>query len=58
MTEDDELALTEDEIGNLFQDTSSEEELRNERQQANLQALQEEPPSLQEICQCYAHLDI
>ena len=24
---DDEVALTEDEIGNLFQDTSSEEEL-------------------------------
>ena len=27
MADDDEATLTEDEIGNLFQDTSSEEEL-------------------------------
>ena len=35
---DDEVALTEDEIGNLFQDTSSEDKLRNDWLKANLQA--------------------
>ena len=30
IAEDSEVTLTEDEIGNLFQDTSSKEELGNE----------------------------
>ena len=30
VTEDDDVILTDDEIGNLFQDTSSEEEMSNE----------------------------
>ena len=30
VTEDNEVILTEDKIGNLFKDTSSEEELSNE----------------------------
>ena len=48
VTEDDEVSWTEDEIGNLFQGTSSEEELGNEWLWTNLQAFQEEP-SLQEL---------
>ena len=39
---------TEDEIGNLFQDISSEEELETEQPQFNFQALQIEPSSLGE----------
>ena len=39
LTEDDEIALTEDEIWNLFQDTSSKDEFGNEWPLANLQAL-------------------
>ena len=41
VTEYNEVTLTEDENVNLFQDTSSEEEMSNELLQANLQALQE-----------------
>ena len=42
VTEDDEVTLTEDEIGNPFQDTSSEEELGAGWLQANVDALEEE----------------
>ena len=47
MTEDNEVTLMEDEIGNLFQDTYSQE-LVTELLLENLQALPEEPPILQE----------
>ena len=46
VTEHNEVTLNKDEIGNFFQDTSSEEELGTEWLQAHLQALQEEPSSL------------
>ena len=46
VVEDNEVALLEDEIGSLFQDTSSEDELGNEWLETNLQALQKEPSSL------------
>ena len=58
LADDSELTLTEDEIGNFFQDTSSEEKLETKCLQVNLKALQEEPSSLQEpayitqICRC------
>ena len=48
MTEDDKVTLTEDEIGNPFQDTSCEEEFCTEWLQAILKALQEGPSSLQD----------
>ena len=48
MTEDKKVALTEDEIENVFKDTTSEEKLGNQWLQENLQALKEEPTSLQE----------
>ena len=47
--EDNEVTLTEDEIGNPFQDTSSENELGNKWLKASLQALQEEPSSSQNL---------
>ena len=43
-----EATITKGEIENMSQDTSSDEELGIELLQANLQALQEEPSSLQE----------
>ena len=43
VTRDNEVTLTEDEVENLFQDASTEEELGTEWLQAILQALQEEP---------------
>ena len=47
-----EATLTEDKIENLFQDTSSEEELETELLEVNLHALQEEPSFLQELRLC------
>ena len=48
VVDDNEVDLTEDEIWNIFQDTSSEAELGNEWLKASSQALQKEPSSLQE----------
>ena len=48
VAEDNEVAFTEDEIADLFQDTSSEYELGNKLLKENLQALREEPSSFQE----------
>ena len=48
VTKDDDITLTEYEIGNLTQDTSSEEECGAEWIEANLEALQEATPSLQD----------
>ena len=48
VTEDDEVVLAVDKIGNLFGDTSSEEKLSNEWLQANIHVLQDESSSLQE----------
>ena len=44
--DDDQVFLTEDKIRNIFQDTSSEEELETEWLLVNLQALQDELSSL------------
>ena len=46
VTEGKKVALTKDEIENLFQDTSSKEECSNECLQVYFWALQEEPSSL------------
>ena len=46
-TDENETALTEDEIAHHFQDASSVEELHNEWLQSNLQALQIKPLCLQ-----------
>ena len=47
VAEDDEVTSTENEIGNLVLDTSSEDELGNKWLQVNVQALEEEPSPLQ-----------
>ena len=46
VTEDNKVTLTENEIQNLFQDISSEEQLGTEWLKANLQAFHEESSSL------------
>ena len=45
---DSEIILTEDDIRNVFQDTSLEEELETKWLQVNFQALQKDPSSLQD----------